>query len=416
MMELPKDTRPLVLIGDVIEKLKGLPDKSVDVIITSPPYWQQRDYGVKGQIGQENKPEDYVKKIAIEVGNELKRVLKDTGSYFLNIGDKYLGKDLQMIPFQIALEMQKQGWILRNTIIWRKPNHMPSSIGDRLSNTWEPVFFFVKGTGKYYTPEYYVDIDEIRVPHKTNENEEIEINGDLPFVLSKEDYEKNKSVIENKLLTINERLKNSKFRGHEKNVGASPAGRLALGIYYSKQRAGPITSELETEIIKYLRTWREKKNISPKEIDKLLNKKDTAGHWFRLDHGRSLPRPEDWLKLKKILGFDGKYDKIMTETCYVLQTLKRHPKGRNPGDVWDIPLERFSEAHFSIFPTELPKRIIKAFCPKDGIVLDPFAGSGTTGKAAIELGMKSILIELNPTYKKMIEKRCGLTGDLQKFI
>jgi DNA modification methylase len=112
--------------------------------------------------------------------------------------------------------------------------------------------------------------------------------------------------------------------------------------------------------------------------------------------------------LKEILGFDDKYDKIMTETHYVLQTVRHHPKGKNPGDVWSIPLERFKGAHFSIFPTELPKRIIQAFCPKGGVVLDPFAGSGTTGKAAMELGRKSILIDIKPEYKELMLRRCGL--------
>ena len=108
LVELPKSVKPLILIGDVIECLKKLPDKCVDCIVTSPPYWGQRDYGVKGQIGNEPNPEEYIKKM-IDVGNELKRVLKYTGSYFLNIGDKYVGKKLMMIPSKVAIGMQNNG-------------------------------------------------------------------------------------------------------------------------------------------------------------------------------------------------------------------------------------------------------------------------------------------------------------------
>ena len=114
----------------------------------------------------------------------------------------------------------------------------------------------------------------------------------------------------------------------------------------------------------------------------------------------------------------------MIEQHYVLQTIKHHRNGKNPGDlwiipqeeefneignVWKIPLEKVKEAHFAVFPTALPYKIIKAFCPIDGIVLDPFAGSGTTGKAARMLNRKSILIDINPEYKDIMEKRCGGT-------
>lgn len=112
-------------------------------------------------------------------------------------------------------------------------------------------------------------------------------------------------------------------------------------------------------------------------------------------------------KLKEIFNLDDKYNNIMIEQHYVLQTVSAHPNGKNPGDVWEIALEKLKESHFAIFPTELPRRIIKAFCPKEGIVLDPFAGSGTTGKASKELGKNSILIELNPEFLSIMKKRCG---------
>lgn len=395
---LPKDIKPLVLIGDVINALKKIPDKSVDLIITSPPYYQQRKYNVKGELGQEKTPEEYIKKI-VEVGNQLKRVLKDSGSYFLNIGDKYINKNQQLIPFKVAIEMQRNGWLIRNIIIWHKyPNPMPTSVKDRFNDVWEPVFFFVKDSGKYYTYDYYFNLDPLRIPHKTK------FESDLPLTLSEDEYRQIKDVMNNN------KNKNSlsKFLGNELNRGASPGARKILyGEYYTRQRKQKISVQLKKEIIMYLRTWKKIRGITPKEIDKILQKKDTAGHWFRLDHGGSLPSPEDWLKLKKILDFDNKYDKIMTETHYVLQTVKYHPNGKNPGNVWSIAPAKLKEAHFAVFPEELPRKIIEVCCPLNGIVLDPFAGSGTTGKVAKDLKRKSILIDIKKEYAKIIKKRCG---------
>ena len=232
---------------------------------------------------------------------------------------------------------------------------------------------------------------------------------------------------EKKVKEYNEKQReryNGKFKGEKINLGQSPGARKSLGISYSKQRVYNIDEKTEIKILEYLREKKKQNKISSKEIDKIFGYKDTAGHWFRLDRGgRSLPKPEDWKKLKEILRLDNRFDKIMTEQHYVLQTIKHHKNGKNPGDLWIIPqtedfdergdvwkisLEKVKDAHFAVFPTSLPYKIIKAFCPKDGIVLDPFAGSGTTGRAARMLNRKSILIDINPEYKKIIEKRCEI--------
>jgi len=181
MSILPKTLTPVVLLGDVVRQLQRIPNNSIDLAITSPPYWGQRDYGVKGQIGIEETLDEYIDKL-LSAFTELRRVLKDTGSFFLNIGDKYIGKDLQMIPYKLAIKMQENGWVLRNIIIWHKTNAMPSPLNDRFSNTYEPVFFFVKKPDNYLTPDYYFNLDTIRVPSKTK------FETDLPLTLSIEDY------------------------------------------------------------------------------------------------------------------------------------------------------------------------------------------------------------------------------------
>jgi DNA modification methylase len=395
-----EEITPYILNDDVLHIINLLPDTSVDLIITSPPYWQQRDYGMKNQIGREATHEDYISKL-LTVSNELKRVLKDTGSFFLNIGDKYNSKKKQllMLPSRLAIKMQENGWVLRNHIVWYKPNHMPSPLLDRCSNTWEPVLFFVKDTGTYLAPTYYFDLDAIRIEHKTKEPD---IPDGLPVTVREEEYEQVKHLLE-----ATKKDYNGKFKGQEINRGASPGARSSLfGYFYSKQRVFKPTNDDEIEIISYLREWREKKGISVEEIDKLLGHSYTAGHWFRLDRGgRSLPSPEDWTKLKGILGFDDRYDEKMTSTWYVLQAVKKNPLGKNPGDMWPINTDKFKEAHFSIFPEELVRRIIQVACPPDGVVLDHFAGSGTTGKVAMELGRKSIMIDINPDYVKIMRRR-----------
>jgi len=304
-----------------------------------------------------------------------------------------------MIPSRLTVEMQKNGWILRNFIVWYKPDHMPSPLLDRFSNTWEPVFFFVKDTGNYLTPEYYFDLDAVRVEHKTQGSD---IPSDLPLTVSEEDYEKIKDRLEKY-----KKEYNGKFKGNEMNRGASPGARAVLfGYTYSKQRIFKPTNGDEIEILTYLREWRKKKGLSIEEIDRMLGYDYTAGHWFRLDRGgRSLPSTEDWIKLKKVLGFDDKYDEKMTKMHYVLQAVMKHPKGKNPGDFWSITTDKSQDAHFAIFPEELVRRIIKAACPQGGIVLDHFGGSGTTGKVAMELGRKSIMIEINPEYVEIMKKR-----------
>lgn len=116
-----------LMIDDVLEAIKKIPDKNISTVVTSPPYWNLRDYKDNRQIGNEKNPLEFVNKIAL-VGKEILRILKDDGAYFLNIGDTYVDQSLQMIPQKIAIKMQEQGWLIRNQIIWYKPNHMPSPV------------------------------------------------------------------------------------------------------------------------------------------------------------------------------------------------------------------------------------------------------------------------------------------------
>jgi DNA modification methylase len=152
----------------VRQRLAELPDASVDCVITSPPYFALRDYGHSGQIGAEATVDDWAAEIAA-VCNLLARVLRPSGSLFLNLGDGYsrhdregaAKKSLLLGPSRVALRLTRSGWLLRNQIIWAKSNPTPSSVRDRFSNTHEFVYFFTRQSG------YHFDLDAVRVPAKT---------------------------------------------------------------------------------------------------------------------------------------------------------------------------------------------------------------------------------------------------------
>ena len=179
------------LTGDALNVLKSLHDESVDCCVTSPPYFGLRDYGVHGQIGLEQHPSEYVEKM-VEVFRGVRRVLRNAGTVWLNLGDSYVGtgdkgdykdpkyqngrngqskalnrvvdglksKDLIGIPWRVAFALQADGWYLRQDIIWHKPNPMPESVRDRCTKSHEYIFLLSK------SPKYYFDNDSIRVPHK----------------------------------------------------------------------------------------------------------------------------------------------------------------------------------------------------------------------------------------------------------
>ena len=268
--------------GDCLEELRQLPDGCVHSVMTSPPYWNLRDYGHDDQLGLEETPEAYVSNLA-GVFDEVQRVLREDGSLWLNLGDTYEDKDLQQIPARVALELQDRGWMLRNRVTWAKPDPMPQSVKDRLNDTTEAVFHFVK------EKDYYYDLDAIRVEYKHREAFE-----------------------------------------DAKEIGG------------------------------------EGQQIAPKD-----------------NHNQFYSRQD------------------IAETF--------HDKGKNPGDLFEETTAKCSEAHFAVYPLNLCEKPIKATCPEDGVVLDPFAGAGTTLLKAKELGRDYIGIELNPEYADMARGRVGLT-------
>ena len=181
-----RDARATLHLGDALAVLGSLPAESADCIVTSPPYWAKRDYRVAGQYGHEPTPATYVETLR-HVFREARRVLADDGTCWLNLGDcysegggaptglhRYLGpalasrhtpglaaKNLLGLPWRVAFSLQEDGWIIRNAIVWHKPNAMPESVRDRMNCRYELVFLLAK------TRRYWFDLDPIRLPHAT---------------------------------------------------------------------------------------------------------------------------------------------------------------------------------------------------------------------------------------------------------
>ncbi len=161
--------RNRILVGDAARMLLSLPDACVDTVTTSPPYHLLRRYDAgTTEISTEDKVDEYMARIS-EIGDELARVLKPTGSWWLNLGDSYSRgprfgappKSLLLAPKRTLLVLAESGWICRNKVVWAKPNPMPASVADRLTCTWEPLYLLTR------QGNYYFDLDAIRVPHRS---------------------------------------------------------------------------------------------------------------------------------------------------------------------------------------------------------------------------------------------------------
>ncbi len=290
-----------------------MPAESVNCCVTSPPYWNLRDYNVEGQIGLESSPETYTLRL-VEVFEEVRRVLRDDGTVWLNLGDSYVSKppgcarpdhtgstfgetrgqqnwtagsnmlprtrdfgnlknkDLIGMPWRVAFALQAAGWYLRSEIIWHKKNPLPESVRDRPTKSHEQIFLLSK------SPRYYYDADAIAEP-------------------------------------------------------ALNAGRTnkASGVEAKNARAG---------------------------------------------YGSDTKR-----------GF----------TTHDVTT----GKTRKCRDVWTISVRGYPGAHFATYPPDLIRPCIRAGCPPNGVVLDPFSGAGTTGLVALQEGRQYIGIELNSEYVQM---------------
>ncbi len=334
-----KSLNPLFLQGDSSDILSSLPPESIDFCMTSPPYWGKREYA-DGAIGLEPDYRDFIDHL-LRVFAQVKRVLKPTGSFWLNIGDTYLDKQLLGIPWRIALKLtDDQGWILRNSIIWNKIKGGPDNTLDRLRNVHENVFHFVK-----IAKGYYFNADAVR----SNPKKAKVVNGSI--------------------------------------ISATGVS----GVRYKRQ------IQLSTSLTE------EEKRSALKALQELLNQVSQG----KLADFRMIIRGQQRTTHSDSEQVSGRARELQEKGFYFL---KYHPNGSKPSDVWDIIPEDTQRrvSHFAPYPEDLCRIPILSTCPQDGIVLDPFCGTGTTMLVGFKLGRKSVGIDIVPEYLEAAEERCSI--------
>lgn len=392
-----------IINADVIDGLRSLPEKSVHCVVTSPPYWGLRDYGVEGQIGLESTPEEYLDKM-VQVFREVWRVLRDDGTLWLNIGDSYANaqprgrmedqgdlstgdhgelipkrdwscwslkqKDLVGIPWRVAFALQADGWYLRSDIIWAKPNPMPESVMDRPTRSHEYVFLLAKSA------KYFYDADAVR--------EQCE-----DFV-PKEKAQNNCSTIRKEQI------------GRDATAiypirYCNPAGRNRRDVWTITTQPTPeahfatFPEALVEPCIKAGTSERGCCSVCGAPMERVVEKGEPLEEWKATcgadSEGRYLGQSEKWLKQDALgkqtyTGFNARY------------------KQQNASDVKRRILEGMRERISQWQPS--------CACNADVIpctVLDPFGGSGTVAKVARDLNRSAILIEINSQYVEIAKRK-----------
>ena len=327
---------PLFLLGDCLNILGSIPSNSIDCIITSPPYWGHRQYSGGGN-GLESSFNNYVEDL-LNITDELFRVLKPSGSLWLNIGDTYRNKKLLGIPWRVSIKMMdEQNWVLRNSVIWNKHKGGLDSSKDKLRNIHENIFHFVKDEKKYF-----YDTSKIRSDAR-------------------------KTIVKN---------------------GAVISATGVSGVRYKRQ------IELSTAL-----NDEEKKNAL-EALNNVLERIRTneIADFRMIIRGQQRTTHSDSEKVS------GRAKELAQKGFYFLFY---HPDGTLPGDVWEIIPEdtQNRKEHYAVYPEDLCKIPILATCPKDGIVLDPFSGSGTTSLVALKHNRKSIGIDISEEYIEFSKER-----------
>jgi site-specific DNA-methyltransferase (adenine-specific) len=330
---------PLFLLGDARSVLESLPAESVDCAITSPPYWGHRSYS-GGGIGLEESWQEYAENL-MAVFRAMKKTIRPTGSFWLNLGDAYQNKNLLGLPWRIALMLtDREGWILRNSIVWNKVKGGMDNTTDKLRNIHEMVFHFVK------KPKgYFYNVDAVRNRPRSSK------------------------VVKGKVVSA---------------TGVS-------GVRYKRQ------IELSTAL-----SDREKENATEALNGMLAEvQAGTASDFRMIIRGVQRATHSDSERVS------GRARELQEKGFYFL---KYHPQGSKLSDVWDILPEdtQKRKGHFAPFPEDLCKIPILTTCPERGIVLDPFAGTGTASQVAFALGRKSVGIEISQEYLEIARERFGL--------
>lgn len=335
---------PCFVRGDALNVLAHLPNDCIDCVVTSPPYYMKRQY-LGGGIGLEATYQEYIDNL-LDIVREVYRVLKQTGSFWLNIGDSYKDKQLLNIPYRVAIRMQdEQKWILRNTVVWDKMKGAMSQSKDSLGCEYEPMFRFVKNK-----IGYYYDSDAVR--------------------------------------------KKPRSAHVENGVVVSATG--VSGVRYRRK------IELSTELTE------DQKLNAYRALDEVLEriKKGELSDFRMVIKGAN-----HRVTNGNTANLSGRAKELQDKGFYFLFY---NPNGSMISDVWQIIPEdtQGRKLHFAPFPEDLVKTPIVLTCPPNGIVLDPFVGTGTTSYVAVQLNRRSIGIDRAQEYLELAENRCSEYGCL----
>jgi DNA modification methylase len=405
------DGRVSLYVGDCVEQMAAMEADSVDCVVTSPPYWGLRDYGVDGQIGLEPTLGEHLDAM-VRVFEEVRRILKPTGTLWINYGDCYATtpngrtaaetkeagtddrtfrdkpfstvgpirsgapmrsgrsqnkgnvgsdgvrrnfagegylkpKDLCMIPNRLAIVLQDAGWWVRSEIVWGKNNPMPDSSGAYRPSTSHEKIFLLTKSA---------DADVWRA----RDSGEISFNPDLTERCP--------------LVTRPEKLAARWVRtGHFYDAEI-------VTIEASPNTNARVSQDVANQVGSYRANGGTKTNGTMKAV--VRDRKQTEP------------------------GSGTKNNSSFNEAM-VLQPARRYLRNYEPAPVpvWPMSTQPFSDAHFATFPPELAERCILAGCPKGGLVLDPFGGAGTTALVALRHNRRAALIELNHEYAAMARRR-----------
>lgn len=457
----------MIITGDCREKLKELEAESVQCCITSPPYWGLRDYGtatwegggagcdhkfdhskreakannfvngdgrstksctswttrsesefyrdcpkcgarrIDSQLGLEAAPELYITNM-VAVFREVWRVLRDDGTLWVNMGDSYASgevgrhdsrgdtpfgakmdgprqykrlktglkpKDLCMMPARLAMALQADGWYLRSEIVWHKPNPMPESVTDRPTKSHEMIYLLAKNGGK---PLIWRARDTGEWSYNPDLSEETTRSTCPP-----DSWNGSRLDIGKTLIHQNGTSQDRSNRPDEESV---PRWKGFDYLYDADAIREQRTSDEDAN------SFRGGAYVNNATFDNI------NGGKRRVVGNRKLPPLEG---SHGTTGMDGNGMRMPEKW--------NNDAGRNKRSVWTVATQPYSEAHFATFPEDLIKPCILAGSRPGDTILDPFAGSGTTGKVALDLGRKAVLIELNPEYVRLADSRTFVT-------
>jgi len=425
--------------GDVVETLQEMPESSVHCVMTSPPYFGLRDYGVDGQIGLEESLDQYIDNL-LDVASELRRVLRPDGSWWLNLGDTFAGswgaqskdvranqrerdaypgknparngslrrKSKMQVPARVTIALQDAGWILRSDAIWHKPNPMPHPVKDRLHEHKEFLFHLTP------EPDYWWDLDAIREPHKERSVER------------RNRYDFNTSGTKAEVYPTDERNEfigtepedalhpNGKNPGDVFEIAVKPFPEAHFAVYPPELCEAPIKSSCPPQVCAECGTpyERDVEEIPVWERDPETIEREALQ--IAVERFEESDLTVEHLEAIRAKGF--------SDAAAGKQQIGA---GRNTDDVEQLAAEAkdvlggyFRE--FTMTAHETGGWSQACDCEADatepGIVLDPFAGAGTTCLVAKELGRRFIGIDLNPEYVAIAQKRVGLTVDQPELL